>query len=206
MLCRRSSERTRHGRCSTPPGGRSLPVRMRLRWRQLRFAPYGAQQRLANRHSAFRENRTSSVKRKGRFREWRSGLWLIAAQAWLVLPLHSWSLTSPESDFGMRTTKENVVRFTVKFESGPVVRRGACIEHHELRLPQRLSFALTTAKVRVEICEQYGGCMILKFPEGRYNALRARLDERIHDVVHSLLANRARSEEHTSELQSLRHL
>ena len=35
--------------------------------------------------------------------------------------------------------------------------------------------------------------MILKFPEGRYDALRARLDERIHDVLHSLLANRADS-------------
>ena len=77
-------------------------------------------------HSAFRENRTSSVERQGTFS--KMARLSLASE----LDRHGGAChcirrhrLAPDSDFGMRRSEENAVRITVEFESGPVVRRGA---------------------------------------------------------------------------------
>src|ERR1700739_3670957 len=93
--------RTPRETCATPRGDRSLLFRIHLLSRQIQFEPYGAQLRCANLHSASRENKTSSVGRKERSREWRACLEVQAGQSWLVLPLRLSSLISPQSDIGL---------------------------------------------------------------------------------------------------------
>jgi hypothetical protein len=44
-------------------------------------------------------------------------------------------------------------------------------------------------EVVIENGHQVCGCVIFKFPEGRHNALRSRLDERIDDVRNAFFAD-----------------
>src|SRR5579871_5293073 len=129
MLCGHCCERNRRETCATPRVDRSLLFQIHLPRQQIQFESYGAQLRLANLHSASRENKTSSVGRKERSREWRACFQVQAGRTWLVLPSHSSSSNSPQSDIGLRGTKKVAIGFAVKFEAGPVVWRCSRIEH-----------------------------------------------------------------------------
>src|ERR1700739_2174677 len=106
MPCGHCCERNPRETCATPRVDRSLLFQIHLLSQQIQFEPYGAQLRCANLHSASRENRTSSVGRKGRSREWPACLQVQAGRTWLVLALHSSSLNSPPSAIGFRGAKE----------------------------------------------------------------------------------------------------
>jgi hypothetical protein len=66
-------------------------------------------------------------------------------------------------------------------------------EQIELRMTERFALRLAGGEVSIEVGHEHLGGMILKFPESRQNAIRARLDEGVFDVRHASFPNRTDS-------------
>ena len=67
--------------------------------------------------------------------------------------------------------------------------RRSRVQHFKLCLSQSHGLLLATAEVVIENGHQVRRCVILKFPEGGDNALRAGLDECIDDTGDALFAH-----------------